>query len=126
MSKITEFLNVDEATKALTGRKPGLRPSKPSGKGSENGLMQWVWRMARFHAGHDTTMPMMCDFDLQNWLDAKFGPKVVNILYCTSGTEADLAKKEILKELDEFVDKVLVAMGEDRFAAARRYKGLLY
>ncbi len=109
------MLNIDlaDVTRALTGRKGGLRPSKPKG----NGLYAYIWRMARFHSGADVTMPIMCGFDLQDYLDENGIPGRVAMLL-------DDAGQAITNEADAVVDKVLEALGEDPNGAARRWGAL--
>ena len=100
----------------LTGRSGGLRPSKPTAK-HDTGLVQYLWRMARFHAGHDTSMPVTASFDLTRWVEDVLEREVS----CT-----DAVIRRIEKELESVIDVVLVKLGEDPTKAARRWKGLLY
>lgn len=126
MSVLTPFLDIDKFVKALKGRSKGLRPSKPGGDASKAGLMQYVWRMVRFHAGHDTTMPMNCRFYLQDWSDEQFGKGVVNFLYMSNANPDYAEQKTLYNELEVFVDQIIDALGESRYEAAKRYRGLLY
>ena len=103
-------INLDDATIKLTGRKGGLRPSKPQG----SGLYAYMWRMASFHSGADMRMPMTCYFDLQNYLDAEgINVKVCGLL--------DDDSRALLDEIDTAVDIVLIRLGEDNMRAARRW-----
>ena len=104
-------LNVQEIARKLRGRNGGLRSSKPV---KENGLVRYIWRMARFHAGYDTTLPVMCHFELQTYLD-ELGVKanVCGII--------DERGKEILDQLDKVVDQVLDLLGEDKYGAAKAW-----
>lgn len=126
MSVLTPFLDVENALKSLKGRSKGLRPSKPGGDASQAGLIQYVWRMARFHAGHDITMPMNCRFYLQDWSDEQFGKSVVNFLYMSNANPGYATQKELYNELEAFIDQIINALGESRYEAAKRYRGLLY
>jgi hypothetical protein len=93
----------------LRGRKGGLRPSKPK----NDGLLQYIWRMARFHSGDDPSMPMTADWDLSDWLESRGFEKVHAIR-----TDRD---RELLKHLDALSTVVLVGLGRDPFAGARRW-----
>lgn len=71
----------------LEGRSGGLRTSKPTTK-NDTGLEQYVWRMARFHAGHDTSMPVTATWDLSGWLESQdIDAKVTGIKDGKSGDE---------------------------------------
>lgn len=112
---ITERIDVDEITEELTGRGDGLRKSKPDA----DGLTQYVWRMCRFHAGYDTSMPVTAAWWLQYDLhDRGIEAKV-------SGVKDD-AGEQIVDDLDDVVDEVLANLGESRYEAAKRWKGSLY
>lgn len=111
-----DHVDVDELTDALTGRAGGLRPSKPT---THDELTQYVWRMCRFHSGHDPSMPVTASWDLQAFLDEQ------GIEARVSGITDD-AGKEITGALDELCDVILVELGEDPYGAAKRWQGLLY
>lgn len=86
----------------LRGRNGKLRPSKPDG----DGITTYLWRMARFHAGYDTRMPIMCAFELQDELK-RLGLKAsVAPLINDEG-------RRILDHLDNAVDRILGALGEN-------------
>lgn len=74
----------------------GLRKSKPS----DNGLIQYIWRMARFHSGADTHMPMTAYWWLQDYLDDNLVDASVTGIH-------DDAGKEIMDEIDSLVVEVL-------------------
>lgn len=117
MNRFTEMLpSVEELVQKLKGRNSALRPSKPT---KENGLVRYIWRMARFHSGADMTMPMSCHFDLKEWCEEN------NIAFSYVGYR-DPEQRELLNAVDARVDEVLVAMNLDTTRAARRYRGLLY
>lgn len=96
------------AITALTGRNNQLRTGKPK----NNGAYAYLWRMVRFHTGMDVTMPMMCFFDLQNWLDS-IGRKDVKV----SGIlNAD--GKALCDELDKMIDEISVHFKKNPYAGA--------
>jgi len=89
----------------------GLRASKPD----DNGLIQYIWRMARFHSGADTHMPVTAYWWLQDYLDDNF------IDASVSGIHDD-AGKEIMDEIDSVVTKVLrEEFGKSDLEAAKRW-----
>lgn len=89
----------------------GLRKSKPDA----SGLVQYIWRMARFHSGEDTHMPVTAYWWLQDWLDSNgFDASV-------SGIHDD-AGKQVMDELDQVVRKVLTEdFGKSDLEAAKRW-----
>lgn len=120
METATQVLNgidIDELTKALTGRDGGLRPSKPT---THDGLTQFVWRMARFHGGFDMCMPVMAHFWLQDYLDENgFDIKVTGV------TTED--GKALTDGLDEVTTEVLARFGlSDKKAALRWQRAGLF
>jgi hypothetical protein len=74
----------------------GIRKSKPD----DNGLIQFVWRFARFHSGDDMHMPMTAYFWLQDFLDDNYIDASVTGIHDEKG-------KEILDLLDDVVTDVL-------------------
>lgn len=104
-------VDMDALVKALRGRDGGLRPSKPK---TANGLVKYVWRMARFHSGADPTMPIMCAFDLQDWLDERKLPAKVSGILNAEG-------KEVSKYLDAVAEEVVKRLGGDPLGGARRW-----
>lgn len=107
--EVAELVDIDELTDALEGRK-GLRTTKPDA----NGLTQYVWRMARFHGGHDTCMPVMAHSWLQGWVDEQdIDASVTGIL--------DEEGKEIRRVLEQATDAVLARLGENPAAGAKRW-----
>ncbi len=103
-------IDFEHLVRTLTGRKGGLRPSKPK----YNGLYAYIWRMARFHSGADMTMPVMCGFDLQDYLDEHGIPGKVAMLLDEPG-------KAIANEADALAERVLAQLGIDSNVAARRW-----
>jgi hypothetical protein len=82
----------------LEGRSSKLRKSKPTADG-DNGLIAYIWRMARFHSGADTSMPVMCSHELQEYLDERgIDASVTGI--------TDERGSEITDELDEVTIEV--------------------
>lgn len=95
----------------------GLRKSKPD----DNGLIQYIWRMARFHSGANTDMPVTPYLWLQNYLDDR------NIDASVTGYH-DKAGNEIMDELDEVVTKVLQEefdLSDEEAAKCYRRAGLI-
>lgn len=95
----------------------GLRKSKPD----DNGLVQYIWRMARFHSGADMHMPVTAFWWLQSWLDENGYDASVSGIH-------DDAGKQVMNELDAITTKVLrEEFGESDLEAAKRWSkaGLL-
>lgn len=111
---IHDHVDMDELMDRLEGRGGGLRSSKPD-TDADNGLIKYVWRRARFHSGHDTSMPVMANTHLQNYLDA-------NGLDASVTGVMDDAGKEITTELEKAVDAVIVGFDENPAMAANRWK----
>lgn len=111
MSKIRRVLsNVPAAMKALKGRKGGLRPSKP-----KDGIMAYVWRMARFHSGADTRMPVSDVFYLSDGVEKLTG---VNTGFSLT---KEPTHKEVVELANDLADKVLDEFGLSKYGAARRW-----
>ena len=103
-------LDFDALADDLTGRAGGLRPSKPT----SNGLHQYLWRMARFHAGYDTSMPVTAAWWLQDYLDDQ------GIDASVSGVTDDRGT-ELTSALEDVVDDLLVRLGENPTRGAARW-----
>lgn len=119
MNKNLEYvksLTVEQALKAISPRGNGksIKTAKP-----KDGVMVYVWRMARFHSGQDTTMPMTCFWDLERGLKEATGEELKFTFFHED-------QKAVLNVLDALVDQALVRMGYSTMEAAKRYKGLLY
>jgi hypothetical protein len=95
----------------------GIRKSKPD----DNGLVQYVWRMARFHTGADTHMPVTCDFWLKNWLESNgYVPEYDG----TSATASE--RREIVSDFKSELESVIGEVIRDEFGmsdleAAKRW-----
>lgn len=112
--EISEHVDISRLMGRLTGRDGGLRSSKPD-TDSDDGLVQYVWRRARFQSGHDMTMPVMANAWLQDYLDANgIDASVTGVM--------DDAGKEVTSELEKAVDAILVGFDENPATAVRRYK----
>lgn len=111
---IEEHIDVDHLADRLEGRNGGLRTSKPTAS-QDDGLTQFVWRMARFSSGADTSMPTTATWWLQDYLDEE------GIDASVSGISDD-AGTEIIRRIWSAVDEVLEILGEPTGQAARRYK----
>lgn len=106
---VMDRVDVDHLVDRLTGRNGGLRPSKPTAAG-DDGLTQFVWRMARFHSGHDPKMPVTAHWWLSSWMDDH------GIDASVSGIMDDDGK-DVTSALDDVVDNVLDELGESKFGA---------
>lgn len=99
----------------LSGRGDTFRVSKPNA----NGLIQYVWRMARFNSGEDPSMPVTAAWWLQDWLDENDIDAQVSGVTDDAGTEVteylDMVSCEVLEE--EF--------GYDSDGAARAWSGMV-
>lgn len=116
--KVLDDIDIQHLCERLEGRKSKLRPSKPDAKGDDE-LVQYIWRMARFHSGADTKMPVMSNTWLQNYLDKNdIDARVI-------GTK-DKEGEEILAALEDITSEVLSEMGLSDKGAAKRWNGLLY
>jgi len=92
----------------------GIQKSRPK---SETGLVQYVWRMARFHSGEDTHMPVTCEFWLRSWLEEEGVlkddlPSRLRMKIVSEATE----------EIEPLVTSVLEEFGLDSTKAAKRWK----
>lgn len=116
--EVLDDIDVKHLCDRLEGRNSKLRPSKPDAKGDTE-LVQYIWRMARFHSGADAKMPVMASHWLQSYLDKKdIDARVI-------GTK-DEAGDEILDALDDVTSEVLSKKGLSDKGAAKRWNGLLY
>lgn len=111
---LIELVDPDHLADRLEGRGGGLRSSKPA-TDSDTGLTRYVWRMARFHAGHDTTMPVTASWDLQDFLDEHGIDAQVTGVVDDAGTE-------ITSEIEDVVDEVLDELGESSTRGAERWQ----
>jgi len=96
-------INPLEIIEIIKGRK-GLRSTNP---GRSIYGASYVWRMARFHGGIDTHLPVTCFFDIGIGLINNNARKILDIL----DNLADIVARQYF--------------GTDK-AAAIRYKGLYY
>jgi len=108
--EIRKHIDIEALADALEGRS-GLRVSKPDA----DGLTQFVWRMARFHGGYDTCMPVTAHSWLQQYLDNH------DLDASVSGVKDD-AGDEVLDQLEKAVDAVLVAFDENPARGAKRWE----
>ncbi len=108
--------NLNLALVYLTPRGNGerLKSTRP-----EDGTYTYLWRMCRFHAGIDLSMPVTCYFNLSIQIEKETGKKYVFGIM-------DQEQLDVLNALDNFVTYILCALELDGFKAAWKYKGLLY
>lgn len=109
-------LDVDHLTGRCEGRH-GLRTSKPT-TDADSGLEQYVWRMAYFHAGGETSIPVMARCWLSAYLDD------VGIDANVTGRK-DAAGEEIVDVLDVVVDIVLLRLGENPAGGTGAWAGIV-
>jgi len=112
----------EDVLKAVKGRK-GLRTAKPK----ENGFYQYVWRMCRFHAGIDMTMPVNCEFDFLYWFDTFQDKPIPKLRDIPRDKEEDYRKfqfgrnlkvKEYREIADKMVEQILDDLGYNKYKAA--------
>lgn len=111
---VMDHVDIDHLVDRLTGRDGGLRVSKPTAEG-DDGLTQYVWRMARFHSGADPKMPVTCHWWLSSWVDDH------GIDASVSGIMDDNGKA-VTDALEDVTDAVLDELGESKYGAALRWK----
>ena len=113
--KSNKRFDVSHLSDRLSGRDGGLRTSKPKAN-NDTGLEQFVWRMARFHSGADTSIPVTATFWLQDWIDTELNTDV-----SVTGIIDDEGKK-FLSILDDIVDEILIdEFNLDSTKAAREW-----
>jgi hypothetical protein len=109
---------------AIINRKDAIRDNILTRKGTLktspyklDGLQKYVWRMIRFHAGIDVTIPIMCFFDLQNYLEENgISKQEVNVCGIINDTG-----KSLLDELDKLVDSFCIELKLNPFKACQRW-----
>lgn len=102
---VIDLVDIDHLKDRLEGRDGGLRTSKPQAA-NDSGLEQYTWRMARFHAGADPSMPITASWWLQEWLDEN------NIDASVAGLKDD-AGDEITDVLDVVAKCIIAEWGYD-------------
>ena len=120
----TQIPDFEVVLKEVQGRN-GLRAGKPP---KASGFAKYVWRMSRFNSGIDVTMPITCDWDLQDYVEKFLGkkPQVIRYLDETYSKyevvpEYEPWKKEydeVRKIADEYADKVCESLGYSKYKAA--------
>lgn len=95
----------------------GLRASKPD----DNGLIQYIWRMARFHSGEDMHMPVTARGWLKDWLENNgYIPEYSH--GNGSASERGEITNDVQNELEEVVSNVLrEEFGMSDLEAAKRW-----
>ena len=98
----------------VLGRGRELKTRAPE----SNGRAIYVWRMARFHAGLDTTMPVTCLWALaesmENFTGQKFNTGILGPM-----------ERAVCKHLDTVADELLAHLGLSRDGAARKWRSAL-
>lgn len=112
--EVMDKIDIEHLTERCRGRNGGLRSSKPTAQG-DSGLEQYVWRMARFHGGYDTNMPVMARSWLQAWLDEEGIDANVGHGDCQAGDE-------VTTVIEKAVDAVLVALNENPARGVQRWE----
>lgn len=93
-----EIPTLEEFKAYLSGRGGKLRSSKGTGSSKEVGIYQYVWRMVRFWADIDPTMPCTADFWLYDWAEEKAGGKLDYFGYKPLKERLDLVEKAMCRE----------------------------
>lgn len=109
LSKLEAHLSVENMIKECTPRGKGgaVKTNKP-----KDGAMAYVWRMARFHNGADTTMPMTAFWDLGKGIEALTGiPLSIAIIRPNV--------RIVLDRCDQKADALILATGGNPFKAAK-------
>lgn len=111
LAKLADHATLANVIKECTPRGKGgsIKSNKP-----KDGVMAYIWRMARFHNGTDVTMPMMCSFDLGKGIEALTG-----IPLCISLIRPNVRK--VLDFCDVMADELVAATGGNKNAAALRW-----
>jgi hypothetical protein len=113
VAAVIDNIDFEALVDDLEGRS-GLRTKKPE----TSGLADYIWRHARFHGGHDTSMPVMASSDLQKYLDDHgIDAEVTGVL--------NDAGKELTSALGVVVDAALLRLGENPMKAAERWEDLI-
>lgn len=116
---VMDHVDIPHLVDRLEGRDGGLRPSKPTASG-DDGLTQYVWRMARFHSGDDPKMPVTASWWLSSWVsDHGIDASVSGVL--------DDDGKAVNDALGDVVTVILLlGFKRDPTGGAKRWKGLLF
>lgn len=107
--------DVDTAVEHCTPYGKGLKllSNKPGDR-----YYAYVWRMARFHCGQDTSFPSLCFYELSDAIEKDFDVRVrFHII--------DESRKQLLDLLDNLADEVLKRIGLSTHVAASRWAGIL-
>ena len=107
-------ITIEDVIKDITPRGNGksVKTNKP-----KNGAHAYIWRMVRFHAGIDTTMPITCTWYLEDKLEEITGNK-----YRFSVVREGSEEKEVLNHVDQIVDDVIDKLGLNKYKAALTWK----
>jgi len=112
---VLDEINVHRMIVRMEGRDGGLRPSKPTAEG-DDGLTQYVWRMARFHSNANDEMPVTANWWLKDWVNEHGIDASVSGIIDESG-------KAVTSAIGDVVNVILVArFGHDPTAGAQRYE----
>lgn len=111
-------LDAEHLLDRLEGRGGGLRSSKPDAPG-DNGLIQYVWRIARLHSGDDPCMPVTASWWLSEWCEEK------GIHASVSGV-MDEDGKAVTSALHDVATVALLALGRNPSRGAERWEGLAF
>ena len=108
MDELGETMTLEAMIEACTphGKGKGIKTNKPA-----DGIMAYVWRMARFNNGDDPTMPVTAYWDLADGLSKRLGHRI-----STAMINDDL--KVICRFLEGKSDELITATGGNRFSAA--------
>ena len=105
-SSVTLEKMIAECTPRGNGR--GIKSNKPT-----DGIMAFIWRMARFYNGVDPTMPITCYWDLEDGISRLTGLSISTCIVTEN-------VKIVLNCLDSKVNALILATGGNPNAAALR------
>lgn len=118
---LLDEIDVPHLIDRLEGRSGGLRPSKPQAQ-ADDGLIQYVWRMSRFHSGRDPKMPVMA----RGWLQEGLDERGIDAVVFGSGRRESDAGDAVIDALEDVVTVILLLMGRDPTGGAKAWDGILY
>lgn len=127
MSNRTHEMTAEQAEQIIALLDSHLSPARmrkdctPRGDGSSiktnkpsDGVMAYVWRMARFHSGADVTMPVTATWDLSDGLEALTGTNYGFVILSEN-------HRKVTAFLDEKAMHLVRSVGGNPYAATQRW-----